>query len=115
MPTYEYRCAKCGEHLEVFQSFSEAPLTKHSSCGGKLSKVLSAAGIVLKGSGFYKNDNRDSSRSRSKVRSESRESSKSDSSSDGGSSSPKSDSAKSDSGKSDTAKKTDSGAAAKSA
>jgi putative FmdB family regulatory protein len=61
MPTYEYRCAKCGQHLEVFQSFSEAPLTKHSGCGGKLSKVLSPAGIVLKGSGFYKTDNRGSS------------------------------------------------------
>jgi putative FmdB family regulatory protein len=60
MPTYEYRCAKCGEHLEVFQSFSEAPLTKHQQCGGKLTKVLSAAGIVLKGSGFYKTDNRSS-------------------------------------------------------
>jgi len=60
MPTYEYRCAKCGEHLEVFQSFSEAPLTKHQKCGGKLTKVLSAAGIVLKGSGFYKTDNRSS-------------------------------------------------------
>ena len=60
MPTYEYRCARCGEHLEVFQSFSEAPLTKHAGCGGKLAKVLSAAGIVLKGSGFYKTDNRSS-------------------------------------------------------
>ena len=60
MPNYEYRCAKCGEHLEVFQSFSEAPLTKHPQCGGKLTKVLSAAGIVLKGSGFYKTDNRSS-------------------------------------------------------
>jgi putative FmdB family regulatory protein len=58
MPTYEYRCAKCGEHLEVYQSFSEAPLTKHQQCGGKLAKVLSPAGIVLKGSGFYKTDNR---------------------------------------------------------
>jgi len=61
MPTYEYRCAKCDQHLEVFQSFSEAPLTKHSGCGGKLSKVLSPAGIVLKGSGFYKTDSRGSS------------------------------------------------------
>ena len=58
MPTYEYRCAKCGEHLEVFQSFSEAPLTKHARCGGKLAKVLAPAGIVLKGSGFYKTDSR---------------------------------------------------------
>jgi len=42
----------------VFQSFSEAPLTKHAHCGGKLAKVLSPAGIVLKGSGFYKTDSR---------------------------------------------------------
>ena len=65
MPTYEYRCAKCGEDLEVYQSFSDAPLTKHQSCGGKLTKVLSPAGIVLKGSGFYKTDNRSSSTKRS--------------------------------------------------
>jgi len=62
MPTYEYRCGKCGEDLEVFQTFAEAPLTKHKGCGGKLAKVLSPAGIVLKGSGFYKTDNRSSSK-----------------------------------------------------
>jgi putative FmdB family regulatory protein len=66
MPTYEYRCAKCGEHLEVFQSFSEAPLTKHARCGGKLAKVLSPAGIVLKGSGFYKTDSRSAKRAAAK-------------------------------------------------
>jgi putative FmdB family regulatory protein len=65
MPTYEYRCAKCGQHVEAFQSFSDAPLTKHKGCGGKLTKILSPAGIVLKGSGFYKTDNRGSSRSSS--------------------------------------------------
>ena len=66
MPTYEYRCAKCDQHVEVYQSFSEAPLTKHEGCGGKLTKVLSPAGIVLKGSGFYKTDNpRSASSSRS--------------------------------------------------
>ena len=47
MPTYDYRCAKCGETIEVWQSFSDAPLTKHEGCGGALSKVLGAAGIVL--------------------------------------------------------------------
>jgi putative FmdB family regulatory protein len=66
MPTYEYRCAKCGQHVEVYQSFSEAPLTKHQGCGGKLTKVLSPAGIVLKGSGFYKTDNRGGKKSASK-------------------------------------------------
>ncbi len=62
MPTYEYRCAKCGRHFDVYQSFSEDPLTKHEDCGGKLNKVLSPAGIVLKGSGFYKTDNRSGSK-----------------------------------------------------
>jgi putative FmdB family regulatory protein len=62
MPTYEYRCAKCGRHFDVYQSFSEDPLTKHEECGGKLNKVLSPAGIVLKGSGFYKTDSRSGSK-----------------------------------------------------
>src|SRR5271156_6726095 len=82
MPTYGYRCAKCGEQIEAFQSFSDAPLKKHTDCGGKLSKVLSAAGIVLKGSGFYKTDNRSSSKGASKEKSSS---SSSDSSSSGSS------------------------------
>jgi putative FmdB family regulatory protein len=59
MPTYRYRCAKCGDELEVWQSFSDKPLARHNGgCGGKLAKVMSPAGIVLKGSGFYKTDNR---------------------------------------------------------
>ena len=65
MPTYDYRCAKCGEDLEVYQSFSEAPLTRHKGCGGKLAKVFSPAGIVLKGSGFYKTDNRSNGKHKS--------------------------------------------------
>ena len=78
MPTYEYVCSKCDQHLEVYQSFSEEPLKRHSGCGGKLSKVLGSVGIVLKGSGFYRTDNASSSR-RSAERSDS-SSSKSDSS-----------------------------------
>jgi putative FmdB family regulatory protein len=58
MPTYEYRCTKCGEHLEVVQSFKDAPLTECPQCGGELRKVYSPVGIVLKGSGFYKTDSR---------------------------------------------------------
>lgn len=64
MPNYEYRCAKCGETFEVLQSFSDAPLTRHPDCGGKVAKVLSSAGFVLKGSGFYKNDSGSRSTSR---------------------------------------------------
>ncbi|HQZ14245.1 MAG TPA: zinc ribbon domain-containing protein [Acidimicrobiia bacterium] len=60
MPTYEYRCQECGEHFDVEQRMTDDALTTHDSCGGKLSKVFSSAGIVLKGSGFYKTDTRNS-------------------------------------------------------
>jgi putative FmdB family regulatory protein len=68
MPTYDYRCAKCHQDIEVWQSFSEVPLTKHDGCGGKLAKVISPAGIVLKGSGFYKTDSRSASKSAAKAK-----------------------------------------------
>jgi putative FmdB family regulatory protein len=84
MPTYVYRCAKCGEQLEAFQSFADTPLTKHDECGGKLSKVLSAPAIALKGSGFYKTDNRSGS-SNGKPREKSKEAASSDSGSSSGS------------------------------
>ena len=65
MPTYEYVCTKCGEGLEAVQSFNDPPLTKCPACKGKLRKVFSAAGIVFKGSGFYKTDSRSGSKSKS--------------------------------------------------
>jgi len=58
MPTYEYVCTKCGQHVEAVQSFSDPPLTTCAQCGGSLRKVFGNIGIVLKGSGFYKNDSR---------------------------------------------------------
>ena len=107
MPTYEYRCTKCGEHLEVVQSFKDAPLTECPQCNGELRKVYSPVGIVLKGSGFYKTDSRSggsklpsrykdkdggSSSSSSSDSSSSSSDSSSSSSSDSSSSSSKSDS-----------------------
>ena len=58
MPTYEYACKECGEHLEVVQSFKDAALTECGRCGGQLRKVFSAAGIIFKGSGYYVTDSR---------------------------------------------------------
>jgi putative FmdB family regulatory protein len=58
MPTYEYTCKHCGEHLEVVQSFTDDPLTVCPNCGGELKKVFGNIGIVFKGSGFYKTDSR---------------------------------------------------------
>jgi putative FmdB family regulatory protein len=58
MPTYEYACRSCGQHVEVTQAFTDPPLTTCTNCGGDLRKVFGNVGIVLKGSGFYKTDSR---------------------------------------------------------
>ena len=65
MPTYEYRCKSCGEHVEVVQSFKDDPLTECPACGGPLRKVFGNIGIAFKGSGFYKNDSRPAQKSES--------------------------------------------------
>jgi len=58
VPVYEYACKACGNHLEVSQSFKDAPLTECPQCSGPLRKVFGSIGIVLKGSGFYRTDSR---------------------------------------------------------
>jgi putative FmdB family regulatory protein len=67
MPTYEYACTSCGEHLEVVQSFRDDALTECPACGGSLRKVFGSIGVVFKGSGFYKTDSRPSSGSGDKA------------------------------------------------
>lgn len=63
MPTYAYTCTVCGHSFDVHQSFDDAPLTVCPECSGKLRKVFSPVGVVFKGSGFYRNDARSSSKS----------------------------------------------------
>jgi putative FmdB family regulatory protein len=58
MPTYEYACKSCGEHLEVVQSFKDDALTICPRCEGPLRKVFGSIGISFKGSGFYRTDSR---------------------------------------------------------
>lgn len=57
MPIYEYRCDECGSQKEHLQKMSDAPVASCPSCGSaKYSKLLSAAGFQLKGSGWYATD-----------------------------------------------------------
>ena len=57
MPIYEYRCSQCGHELEALQRLSEAPLVNCPACGkDALTKLVSAAGFQLKGSGWYATD-----------------------------------------------------------
>lgn len=55
MPTYEYRCGKCG-NFEITQRISEGALSKCPTCGEDVQRLLSAAPFHLKGGGWYKTD-----------------------------------------------------------
>jgi len=56
MPTYGYRCSKCGHELEVLQKITDPPLKTCPECGGELTKKVYAAGVIFKGSGYYTTD-----------------------------------------------------------
>jgi len=57
MPTYDYKCPKCGTGFEPFQKMKDPPVAKCPKCGGKAERQLSGGhGIVFKGSGFYETD-----------------------------------------------------------
>lgn len=58
MPIYEYECNKCGETFEIMQAIS-APRLKtcvSDSCKGKVRRLVSASGFILKGDGWYATD-----------------------------------------------------------
>ena len=64
MPTYEYKCKKCGYQFEEFQNITEKPLTKcpKKGCKGTVYRIISTgAGFLFKGSGFYETDYRSES------------------------------------------------------
>ena len=57
MPIYEYRCSACGWQKEYLQKMSDPPLTVCPECGKpSFSKMVTAAGFHLKGSGWYATD-----------------------------------------------------------
>jgi putative FmdB family regulatory protein len=56
MPIYEYECTQCGRVEEIFQKFSDKPLTKCKKCTGKLHKLISHSSFHLKGTGWYATD-----------------------------------------------------------
>ncbi len=56
MPLYEYECDACGHRFERIQKFSDPPVEKCPTCGGKVRKLLSSPAIQFKGSGWYITD-----------------------------------------------------------
>lgn len=64
MPTYDYKCEKCGHQFEVFQSMKDDRLTDCplDECDGSVKRLIgTGAGIIFKGSGFYETDYRSDS------------------------------------------------------
>ena len=62
MPIYEYECDKCGVTFEAMQAISAKPFKTCNGLGcddkanGKVRRIVSASGFILKGSGWYTSD-----------------------------------------------------------
>jgi putative FmdB family regulatory protein len=63
LPTYGYRCPQCSTEFEVWQSMRDDPGAPCPNCGAAATRQFFPAGIVFKGSGFYKTDSRGASSS----------------------------------------------------
>jgi putative FmdB family regulatory protein len=56
LPLYEYKCAKCAHQFEKIEKHNAPTTQKCPKCGGKAERMISAAGIQFKGSGWYVTD-----------------------------------------------------------
>ena len=56
MPIYEYQCETCDHKFEVQQKFSDPLVDACTKCGKSVRKLISAPGIVFKGTGWYVTD-----------------------------------------------------------
>jgi putative FmdB family regulatory protein len=55
MPTYVYRCSKCGSEIEVAQKMIDPYLTHCSNCETEsLKRIITPSTFVLRGSGWFK-------------------------------------------------------------
>jgi len=57
MPTYDYRCPKCGNEFEAFQLITALSHANCPICGEPAKRMISTGiGVIFKGSGFYQTD-----------------------------------------------------------
>ncbi len=62
MPTYQYRCRKCGHEFEEFHGIKDVKPRKCPKSGSRADRVpAGGAGLLFKGSGFYITDYRSAS------------------------------------------------------
>ena len=62
MPEYTYR-REDGTTFTIRQKFTDSALTTDPNTGQKVWRVIQNAGVIFKGSGFYVNDSKGSSKS----------------------------------------------------
>ena len=57
MPTYEYKCMKCGYLFELFQTMTAEPVKQCPKCKGEVKRLIGPGmGPIFKGTGFYQTD-----------------------------------------------------------
>ncbi len=72
LPTYDYKCTKCGDEFSIEQSILDKPLARCKKCRGKLEKLLPRSlNLIFKGSGFYVTDYKKPDANRKKAAEES--------------------------------------------
>ena len=63
MPVYVYKNLKTGETFELEQRITASALSHHPETGDPVKRLIQPVGIAFKGSGFYVNDSKNSSKS----------------------------------------------------
>ena len=59
MPLYVYHCDNCGKQTEIFQHYTDDPITVCPDCQTPtLRKVWQPTAVVFKGDGWYTTDSR---------------------------------------------------------
>ncbi len=58
MPIYEYECGSCRHRFEKRQGFEDEAKAACPKCKGKSKRIIRAAPVIFKGSGFYVTDHR---------------------------------------------------------
>lgn len=57
MPIYEYECTSCHHHFDLMQKINDDPIKQCPVCNqNTVTKLISAAGFQLKGTGWYATD-----------------------------------------------------------
>ena len=62
MPTYDYRCTKCGHRFELFHGMNDTARKRCPKCKGPARRVPGGGGgLLFKGTGFHITDYRSKS------------------------------------------------------